>query len=120
MSQYTQPLIALPRRVGARRAVMAAAVLAFAAAVAVVLVLAIDSGSSPAVSVGGKAAPVRHSGGGAGARDGFATAVSSQSVLSAGTAGGPDESRVAASLSAGTAPAGGPDESRVAASIAGH
>jgi hypothetical protein len=95
MSQFTQPLIALPRR-ARRRAALLAAVLVLTVTTAVVLILAIDGDSSPAGPVGGKAHPAQHSNA-ATARDGFATAVSSQSLLPAGTSS-PDESRVAASI----------------------
>src|SRR3954452_9983332 len=97
MSQITQPLVTLPERSRTRRAALAAALLALAAAAAVVLVLAIDGGSD-SVSTPAAATPqaVQVSGG-ATARDGFNTAVSSQSRLSSRPSS-PDESRVAASL----------------------
>jgi hypothetical protein len=113
MSQLSQPLVA-PPRVRTRPA----ALLALAAAAgAVALVLALDGGSTAAVPVGGKANPLQHSSAAA-IPDGFATAVSSQSLLPA-AAGRPDESRVAAAIAPARA-AGRPDESRVAAAIAGR
>jgi hypothetical protein len=108
MSQVTQPTIVLPARVRTRRAALLAAVLALVAATAITLILALDGGSSSSQQTGG-----------ATARDGFNTAVSSQSLLPAGESA-PDESRVAAAVGSTSAASTGPDESRVAASIAGH
>lgn len=109
MSQVTtKPTIALPAPVRSRQAALLAAVLALVAATAVVLILAIDGGQSSTQQTGG-----------ATARDGFNTAVSSQSLLPEG-ASAPDESRVAAAVGSTRAASTGPDESRVAASIAGR
>jgi hypothetical protein len=109
MSQVTtQPTITLPARVRTRGAALLAAGLALVAATAIVLILALDGGSSSSQQTGG-----------ATARDGFNTAVSSQSLLSEG-ASSPDESHVAAAVGSASAASTGPDESRIAASVAGH
>jgi hypothetical protein len=108
MSQVTtQPTITFPARVRSHGAALTAAVLALVAATAIVLILALDGGSSSQQT------------GGATARDGFNTAVSSQSLLPEG-ASSPDESHVAAAVGSASAASTGPDESRVAAAVAGH
>lgn len=96
MSQVTQSRISVTTAVRSpRRTVWLATLLALAAGVAIVLVLAFNSGGN--------------------ARGSAVYGVGSRSAV------GPDEARIAASISSPAANASsGPDESRIAAAISGR
>jgi hypothetical protein len=98
MSQVVSPTATLRNQARHHRLVALSALLALLATTAVVLVLAIDGGSSDSVTL--KAQPALR------------------------TDGGPNESAVAASIAQTPNPAsrtdGGPEESAVAAAIGGH
>ena len=144
MSHATQPTVSLPAQIRTHRVVALSALLGLLAAIAVVLVLAIDAASpgTKASFAGRQPAPasidVEH-------RVPMAVGAAKESAVAAAVgihqSAGPDESSVAASIGTSTArPAGGidesavgnsvsmrpvrpparPDESGVAAAIAGH
>ena len=120
MSHVTQPALSARSQLRAHWIAALSALLALLATAAVVLVLAIDGGSSGAgSSVAQHQQPALRADGGPD-ETGVAAAVGAQSAPSAG----PDESAIAASISR-TAPvaqdfSGRPDESSVAAAVAGR
>ena len=107
----------IPTRTPSRRAVVLAGLLALAAARPSVLVLVLgndSSGSRQDAVAAAQSQPILRSDGGP-EESGVAASVGSR------PAAGPDESRIATSIAAGSSqPAGGPDESHVAASISGR
>ena len=120
MSQVTNPTLSARSQLRAHWVVALSALLALLATAAVVLVLAIDDGSSGiGNSVGERQQPALRVDGGLD-ETAVAAAVGSQPAPSAG----PDESAVAASIGR-TAPApqdfsAGPDESTVASAVSGR
>jgi len=120
MSQVTNPTLSARNQLRAHWVVGLSALLALLATAAVVLVLAIDGGSSGiGNSVVDSHQPALRVDGGLD-ETAIAAAVGSQPAPSAG----PDESAVAASISR-TAPVpqyrtGGPDESAVASAVSGR
>lgn len=115
MSQVTHPRISVPALVRPRRMVWLGALLALAVGAAVVLILALGNQSSDhatPVNVGAQAS-LRSDGGPE--ETAVATAVGSRPEVA------PDESRVAASIGAGSPQVSStPDESAIAASIKGR
>lgn len=106
MPQITQHSVSLPNPLRSHRAIVLAGLLALLAAMAVVLVLVLG-GDSPANQSAGDAQPQSAVAASAGSHPGAA---------------GPDESRIATSISGGSSTqlSSGPDESRIAASISGR
>jgi hypothetical protein len=96
MSQVTSPTATLRSQVAEHRIVALSALLALLATIAVVLVLAIDGGSTTTSSAAQNGQPALRSD------------------------GGPEESAVAGSIQTPKTWEGRPDESRTAAAIAGH
>jgi hypothetical protein len=109
MSQVHHPYLTARNSFRAHRIAVLSALLALIATTAVVLVLAIDRGSSGSVAVSSQPA-LRTDGGPS--ESAVAASVGSQPST------GPDESTVAASVGGATPPtSSGPDESTVAASV---
>jgi len=114
MSQFSHPTISVKSQLQAHRAAWLAALLTLLATGAVVLVLAIDGGSSTDDSVAGSSQPAVRADGGP-SESSVAATVGSRPSPSAR----PSESRIAAAVGGAgvTRPSGRPDESTVAASL---
>src|SRR5215218_3163077 len=113
MSHITHPLTSAGSQLRAHWIVALSALFALLATTAVVLVLAIDGGSSTTSSVADQARPALRTDGGP---DESAVAAS----VGEQTSAGPSESAIAASIGAAVAerPTGGPNEANVASSLA--
>ena len=113
MSQVGHAPLATRSQLRAHRVAALSALIALLATAAVVLVLAIDGGSSgTGTSVGARQQPALRVDGGPD-EAAVAATVGSQAAPSAG----PDEAAVAATVGSQAAPSAGPDESDVASAV---
>jgi len=113
MSQVTHPAVSITQQLRTHWILALSALFALLATAAVLLVLAIDSGSSGTPAVAEQPQPALRSDGGP---DESAVAAS----LGSRTSAGPSESSIAAAIGGTVAerPTGGPEESNVASSVA--
>ena len=121
MSQVAQPTTSLRTQLRAHSVAAISALLALLATAAVVLVLAIDDGSSGTDSVAQKSQPALRTDGGPD-ESAVAGAIGSRAFSGHGAlqAYSSPTAAEAAAAAANRTSAGRPDESRVAASISGH
>src|SRR4051812_47545946 len=116
MSQVTHPTFSTRSQLRAHKVAALSALIALLATAAIVLVLAIDGGSSgPGTSAAARPQPALRADGGPD-ESAVAATVGSQAAPSAG----PDEAAVAATVGSQAAPSAGPDESAVAAAVSGR